>query len=90
MADQDIETLRSEVQQLRSDMQNITETLKGIASQQGEQAYERLRQGWGTARQRASQAGEALEHQVEERPFTSLLIVFVGGLLAGLLLQSRR
>jgi ElaB/YqjD/DUF883 family membrane-anchored ribosome-binding protein len=90
MADQDYETLRSEVQQLRTDIGNITETLKGLASSQGEQAYERLRAGVGSARQRATQAGHAVEHQVEEHPLASLLVVFVGGLLTGLLLRSRR
>lgn len=90
MADQDVETLRSELQQLRKDLNSVTDTLKTMASQRGGRAYERLREGAGSARQQAERAEQAVEQQIQERPLTSLLVVFVGGLLAGLFLHTRR
>lgn len=90
MAEQDVDNLRSEVQQLRDDVQSITQTLRSMASERGEQAYERLRTSMGSARERAERAEKAVEHQIEERPLASVLVVFIGGLITGLLLQSRR
>jgi len=90
MADQEMDNLRSEVQQLRQDIQSITQTLRDMASEQGERAYARARETLGTARERAVKAEKALEHQIEERPLASILVVFIGGLIVGLLLQSRR
>jgi ElaB/YqjD/DUF883 family membrane-anchored ribosome-binding protein len=90
MADENVDNLRSEVNQLRSDLRSLSDSVKNLASERGERAYESVREGAAAARKRAESAEKALEHQVEERPLTSILISFVGGLLAGLLIQSRR
>lgn len=90
MAEQDTQNLRSEVAQLREDLKTISETVRDIASERTEQARTRLREGAGQARERAVRAEKAVEHQIEERPLASVLVVFIGGLITGLLLQSRR
>lgn len=90
MADQDTQNLRNEVEQLRSDLRSVTDTVKEIAADRGEQARARLREGADVARERAMRAEKAVESQVEERPLTSVLVVFIGGLITGLLLQNRR
>lgn len=90
MADQDVEKLRTEVTQLRADMHSITETLKGIAAERTEKGYRQAREGVDHARDQARQAGKAVEHQIEDKPFSSVLLTFVIGLITGLLVQSRR
>lgn len=90
MAEQDTQNLRNEVAQLREDLKAISETVRDIASERTEQARTRLRESAGQARERAVRAEKAVEHQIEERPLASVLVVFIGGLVTGLLLQSRR
>lgn len=90
MADQDMENLKSELSQLRSDLRSVTESVRELAAHRGESARERLREAGASARERATQAEHALESQIEERPLASVLVVFIGGLITGLLLQSRR
>ncbi|SDF69318.1 hypothetical protein SAMN05216241_10231 [Limimonas halophila] len=90
MADEDVDKLRSEVSQLREDLSNVADSVKDLAASRGESAYARLRESAGSARERAIQAERALETQVEARPLVSVLAAFAGGLITGLLLQSRR
>lgn len=90
MAEQNVDELRSEVQQLRDDLRSVTDSVKSLAAERGEQAYENVRETLGSAQNRALKAEKALEHQIEERPMSSVLLCFVGGLITGLLLQSRR
>lgn len=90
MADQDVEKLRNEINQLRDDMRSITDTLKTIAAERSEQGYDKVKESLEQARTNAKQAGHALESQIEEKPFSSVLLSFVIGLIAGLLVQSRR
>lgn len=90
MAEQDNQKLRSEVSQLRDDLKSVTETVRNIAAERTEQARSSVREGAGVARERALRAEKAVEHQIEERPLASVLVVFIGGLITGLLLQSRR
>jgi ElaB/YqjD/DUF883 family membrane-anchored ribosome-binding protein len=91
MADQQSsEDLRSEVQQLRTDLRTLTETVRNLAAEQGERAQETVRESLASARTRAVRAEKAVEGQIETRPMTSVLLCFVGGLITGLLLQSRR
>ena len=90
MADQDVDKLRSEVTKLREDMRSITETLREIAADRTEQGYERVKDSLGQARDGARKASHAVESQIEDKPFSSVLLTFVIGLITGLLVQSRR
>lgn len=90
MSDQDAEKLRKEVTQLREDLRNVADSVKDLATHRGEEYYSRFRETADSARQQAVEAEQAIERQIQERPLTSVLTVFIGGVIAGLLLQSRR
>ncbi|MDX1635023.1 MAG: hypothetical protein R3280_10315 [Marinobacter sp.] len=90
MADQDVDKLRKEMDQLRNDMRTITETLKTMAVDRGERGYEQVRASVDQARDGARRASQAVESQIEDKPFSSVLLTFVVGLITGLLVQSRR
>lgn len=90
MADQDMDKLRSEMAELRENLRSVTETVRELASHQGEQAYESVRAKAASARQRTEDMERKLEEQIESRPLSSVLVVFIGGLVTGLLLHGRR
>ena len=90
MADQDMEKLRSEVSQLRSDLQGVTSALKEMAAHRGEETYDQLREHARTVGDQALEAERAFEKHIEERPLISIFLAFVGGLMAGLIVQGRR
>ena len=89
-SDQDIESLRSEFKKLRDDFAKIGDILKDVARNRGAEAADRLRstaeQGWSQAR---STAQNVLE-EMEERPIGTAMVVFVAGMLFGLMLGGRR
>jgi len=90
MANVDLDTLRKDMTQMHKELRSITENLKGAASQRTEQGLDSMREGMGQARGRALDAAHAVESQIDQRPFSSILLTFVIGLIAGLLMQSRR
>lgn len=90
MADQDVDKLRKEMDQLRNDMRSITDTLKTMATDRGERGYEQVKASVDQARDGARRASHAVESQIEDKPFSSVLLTFVIGLITGLLVQSRR
>ena len=88
--DADIESLRAEFKNLRDDFAKIGDILKDVARSRGAEAADRIRstaeRGWSEAR---STAQNVLE-EMEERPLGTAMVVFVAGLLFGLMLGSRR
>jgi hypothetical protein len=88
--DTDVEALRAELKNLRADFSRITEILKDSAKSRGAEAADRIRQtaerGWTEAK---STAQTVLE-EMEERPLGTAMVVFIGGMLFGLLLGGRR
>ena len=88
--DADIESLRAEFKNLRDDFAKIGDILKDVARNRGAEAADRIRstaeKGWSEAR---STAQNVLE-EMEERPLGTAMVVFVAGLLFGLMLGSRR
>jgi hypothetical protein len=86
----DIESLRAEFKNLRDDFAKIGDILKDVARSRGAQAADQLRstaeRGWNEAR---STAQNVLE-EMEERPLGTAMIVFVAGMLFGLMLGGRR
>ena len=89
-SDDDIETLRAEFKKLRDDFAKIGDTLKDVARNRGAEAADRIRstaeRGWSEAR---STAQNVLE-EMEERPLGTAMVVFVAGMLFGLMLGGRR
>src|SRR5580765_4498734 len=88
--DSDMEALRAELKNLRADFSRITEILKDTAKSRGAEAADKIRQtaerGWTEAK---STAQTVLE-EMEERPLGTAMVVFIGGMLFGLLLGGRR
>jgi F0F1-type ATP synthase membrane subunit b/b' len=88
--DSDMEALRAELKNLRADFSRITEILKDTAKNRGAEAADKIRQtaerGWSEAK---STAQTVLE-EMEERPLGTAMVVFIGGMLFGLLLGGRR
>jgi len=90
MANVDLDTLRRDMTQMHKELRSITDNLKSAASQRTEQSFDTVREGMGQARGRAIEAAHAVESQIDQRPFSSILLTFVIGMIAGLLVQSRR
>jgi ElaB/YqjD/DUF883 family membrane-anchored ribosome-binding protein len=88
-ADAEYETLRKELDRLRSDISSLTQTLKGIATDEGSAAYETVRQSAKRAQTQAEQAIGAVGSEIGERPFTSMVTVFGIGLVIGMLFSHR-
>ena len=89
-SDADLQSLRAEFKNLRDDFAKIGDILKDVARNRGAEAADRIRstaeKGWSEAR---STAQNVLE-EMEERPLGTAMVVFVAGLLFGLMLGSRR
>lgn len=88
-ADKDLDALRAEMAQLRKDLASMAGTVKGMASEVGADAYQRVRATADEARHRAERAAEDVSQTIEERPLMSVLVAFVVGLLLGALFGRR-
>jgi ElaB/YqjD/DUF883 family membrane-anchored ribosome-binding protein len=89
-SDDDIQSLRAELKNLRDDFTKIGDILKDVARNRGAEAADRIRstaeRGWTEAK---STAQNVLE-EMEERPLGTAMIVFVAGMVFGLMLGGRR
>jgi ElaB/YqjD/DUF883 family membrane-anchored ribosome-binding protein len=85
----DIQALMNEMKNLRSDFVKIGEILKDAARHGSADAADRVREqaerGWSTARSKA----QTLVDEMEERPFGTAMVVFIAGLLLGLIVGRR-
>ena len=100
-SDDDIQSLRAELKNLRDDFTKIGDILKDVARNRGAEAADRIRstaeRGWSEAKSTAergwseakSTAQNVLE-EMEERPLGTAMVVFVAGMLFGLMLGGRR
>jgi len=88
--ERDTAALRADIEQLRTDLSSVTRTLKEMAADVGSQAFERAKAKTAQARDEAKRAGDAVTHQIEEKPLLSVIIAFLVGLaLAGLIRRQR-
>ena len=89
-SDDDIQSLKAELKKLRDDFASIGDILKDVARNRGAEAADRIRstaeRGWSEAK---STAQNVLE-EMEERPLGTAMVVFVAGMLFGLMLGGRR
>jgi ElaB/YqjD/DUF883 family membrane-anchored ribosome-binding protein len=91
MATQDITTeLKQDLATLKADLNNLLIAVKDLGLEQGRTAYSQLRETGERARIRAQEAQESIEHYVEARPLTSVLIALGTGFVLGSLLGNRR
>ncbi|HLS69062.1 MAG TPA: hypothetical protein VK035_06930 [Kiloniellales bacterium] len=96
--DQELETLRGDLNNLRADVRKLTDDLASaartgasIASDEAEAEMKRLRADLDELYHRALSRGQAslesVEEHVERNPLTSLAVAFGVGLLLGKLLD---
>lgn len=101
-AQSDYDQVRDDIRMLREDLAKLTksvaDTQKGNISglrdeirRESQDALARVRKTGDEALSSARNAGEKavhdVEHKIEERPFLSIIIMFLAGLLVGKLLD---
>lgn len=98
----DYEQVRQDLQQLREDLSKLSKSvaegqksnishLRDEIRRETSEAFDQVRQrgdeAFNRARDASSKAVHDVEHKIEERPFLSIVIMFLAGLLVGRLLD---
>lgn len=98
----DYDQVREDLQKLREDLSKLTKTvtegqknnishLRDEIRRESREAFDHVKQRGDEAISRARDAGSKavhdVEHKIEERPFLSIVIMFLAGLLVGRLLD---
>lgn len=78
--DADLEKLKADLAALRKDVVSLTEAFR-------DRGVERARMGAEGVREQATHAAQTMSHQIEDRPYTSVLAAFGIGLVIGRLLD---
>ena len=93
------EQVRQDLQQLREDLSKLTKagqksnisSLRDEIRRESREAFDQVRQrgdeAFNRARDASSKAVHDVEHKIEERPFLSVVLMFLAGLLVGRLLD---
>jgi ElaB/YqjD/DUF883 family membrane-anchored ribosome-binding protein len=94
--------VKQDLQQLRDDMAKLTRAvsdnqksnishLRDEIRRESREAFDQVRQKGDAALNRARDAGDKavhdVEHKIEERPFLSVILMFLAGILVGKLLD---
>ena len=94
--------VKQDLQQLKDDLANLTRavsdsqksnisSLRDEIRRESREAFDQVRQKGNDALDRAKNAGDKavheVEHKIEERPFLSIMIMFLVGVLVGKLLD---
>lgn len=91
MATEEITTeLKQDLATLKSDLGTLMTAVKELGVEQGRLATDRLRETGQQARMQVREAQDSIEHYVEAKPLTSILIAFGTGFAVGSLLGNRR
>ncbi|HEY9119985.1 MAG TPA: hypothetical protein VIN33_09515 [Marinobacter sp.] len=98
----DYEQVREDLRKLSDDLSKLTKTvadgqknnishLRDEIRRESREAFDQVKQRGDAAITRARDAGskavDDVEHKIEERPFLSIMIMFLAGLLVGRLLD---
>lgn len=91
--DKDIENLKDNVAKLREDLKQVTQTLLEKGKSETEVAKDRLieelKSELDVAKAKGKETVESVESQIKEKPFMSLLIAFIVGLVLGKMFDRR-
>lgn len=85
--EQSMEQLRAEIASLKSDLGDIAETIRRISGEAAEQSREQVKEKVRRSRDQATETWHAVEHEISERPVTSLAAAFSIGFIIGRLLD---
>ncbi len=90
---QDINNLKEDVTKLRSDLSQLGKTLlekgKHETDTAKDKVIEELKSELQAARSKGKETVESVEQQIQQKPFISLLIAFMIGLILGKLFERR-
>lgn len=87
--DEEVAKMRKDMDQLRADIGTLTTSFKELGMQKGRAAVARARRTGDSVREEAEAWRAKADHEIEEHPFTSVLISFGIGFLIGMLLDRR-
>jgi ElaB/YqjD/DUF883 family membrane-anchored ribosome-binding protein len=85
----DIGQIKQDLVTLRSDLGTLMSTLKDMGIEQGRVAYSRAREVGSAAAGQAVTAQQNMEHYIEARPISSVLVAFGTGFALGTILSTR-
>jgi ElaB/YqjD/DUF883 family membrane-anchored ribosome-binding protein len=83
------EELRADMDKLKSDMSALMDTIGKIAEESKKEGKRRVREAGEMAAVHAEESMHAVEAQIAERPFISVLAAFGVGMVIGRLLDRR-
>lgn len=86
-AEHDISQLKADIAALKSDISSLTDSLRDEAGSRARQGYAKARRAGHNARKQAEKGVDAVEEQIEEYPFVSVLSAFGIGFVIGKLLD---
>ncbi len=81
--------LSADVQALRADLGRLKDDLRSMGGSLADDARNRARSAKDAAADKLDGSVGAVQNQIEDRPFTSVLIAFGVGMLLGKLLDSK-
>ena len=87
--DEEVAKLRHDMDQLRTDISTLTASFKNLGVQKGRAAMNNARRRGDQLREEAEAWRAKADHEIEEHPFTAVLMSFGVGFLIGMLLDRR-
>lgn len=88
--DREVDKLRRDIEQLRGDISSLTSSFKELGVQKGREAVARARRTGDALLEEAEAWRSRADREIEQRPFTSVLVAFGLGFLVGILIDRRR
>lgn len=85
--EQSMEELRKEIAALKSELGEIAETIRRMSGEAAAQSREQIKEKAPRSRDQATEAWHAVEHEISERPATSLAAAFSVEFIVGRLLD---
>lgn len=86
-SEQSMDQLRAEIATLKSDLGDIAETIRRMSGEAVDEGREQLKKKARQSRDQAKETWSAVEHEISERPATSLAAAFTVGFIIGRLLD---
>jgi ElaB/YqjD/DUF883 family membrane-anchored ribosome-binding protein len=97
---QDVNTLKEDLNRLRNDVATLSDSLKKVvgggaeagrakALEELENLFDQFKDRYDSLRQETKRARTGLEKEIEDRPFMALLGAFVVGVVLGKVMSSR-
>ncbi len=89
----DIDNLKEDMAKLRADLSQLGKALlekgKSETDMAKDRVIEELKLELQSARKKGKETVDSVEQQIQEKPFVSLLVAFLAGLLLGKMFERR-